>query len=61
MPAYLAAVLFCAGVTTVVVLLTIGQRWLLPWPHRLLVMCGLLLSLLMSLYLAMTLLLLNRS
>lgn len=60
MPAYLAALLLCVGVVTVVVLLTVGQRWLSLRLRRILVMCGLLLALLMSLYLAMTMLLLIR-
>jgi hypothetical protein len=44
----------------VVALITVGQRWLLPWPRRFLIIGSLLLALLMSLYLAMTLLLVIR-
>lgn len=60
MPSYLAALLFCAGVIAVVALITVGQKWLLPWPRRFLIIGSLLLALLMSLYLAMTLLLVIR-
>lgn len=60
MPGYLAALLFCVGVVTVVVFLTIGQKWLPIWQRRILVTCGLLLALAMCLYLALTMLLLIR-
>lgn len=60
MPAYLAALLFCAGVITVVALITVGQKWLSPWPRRFFIIGSLLLVLLMSLYLAITLLLVIR-
>ena len=60
MPAYLAALLFGAAVMAVVALITVGQKWLSPWPRRFLIIGSLLLVLLMSLYLAITLLLVIR-
>ncbi len=59
LPAYLAALLLCAGAAASVFFLCVGAKRLSPWLNRLLGGCSLLLALLMSLYLAMTLLLLG--
>lgn len=57
MPAYVAALLLGVGAAASIFFLRDGSRWLAPWLNRLLGGCGLLLALLMSLYLAATLLL----
>lgn len=56
---YVAALLLGAGVAASIFFLRVGTRWLSPWLNRLLGGCSLLLALLMSLYLAATLLLLG--
>lgn len=60
MPAYVAALLFGGGVMAVVALVTVGRKWLSPRTRRVLIIVSLLTALLMSLYLALTLLLLVR-
>ena len=59
MPAYLAALVLCAGVAASVFFLRAGIKRLSPRLNRLLGGCSLVLTLLMSLYLAATLLLLG--